>query len=85
MSKEVAILSRVVNFDVVGEGGFGISDTLLPGPEDLFALFLGDLGPGDEDDSFFEVIAVQDIKEYIREFHMDVRVEAVEFGNGHFA
>ena len=68
MSKEVAISSGAVDFYMIGEGGFGIGDTLLLGPKDLFALFFGDLGPGDEDDSFFEVIAIHDVEDYTGEF-----------------
>ena len=85
MSEEVAISSRVVDFYMIGEGGFGIGDALLLGPEDLFTLFFGDLGPGDEDDSFFEVVAIHDVEDYIGEFYVDVGVEAVEFRDSHFA
>ena len=46
VSKEMATLWGVVDFEVIGEGRLGVHYTFLFHPEDFFPFFFGGFGPG---------------------------------------
>ena len=56
-----------------------VNRSILLGPENAFALLLCSLGPREENNGFFTVIAIFDIVLYIQWFDVEVRVEAIQF------
>ena len=79
------LVGRIVDFEMVGQGALRVRYAVLPGPEDLLPFFLRNLGPGEENDGFLQVISVPDLELNVSDFNVNPGIKALERRDGYLA